>query len=206
MELALHDIVEGLVSTEKILQQLPAGNAVIPFAFGYGLNIDLPEGNYYDIFKSNNYPPYKLGIITVLYDNQIRPMTETSTAVNEFLTNIGYKATKEGLNYNQETINLGSDVDPLLLTRKLVDIPGVERVLPHPIPMPDLPPWLVPPSPDSFIINRLRKEYNEAWCQGNIDAIDSILTDESELDFFNYAFVRNLANVYAEEIPEIEMV
>ena len=73
---------------------------------------------------------------------------------------------------------------------------------PHPIAIPGLPPWLVPPPPDSFIINRLRKEYNETWCQGNVDAIDSILIEESELDFFDYAFVRKLADIYAEEFPE----
>lgn len=207
MEMALHDIVEGAVSTEKILQQLPAGNAFIPFAFGYGLNIDLPEGNYYDIFRSNNYPPYKLGIISVWYDNKIRPTTETSTAVIEFLTDIGYKVTTEGvttegLNYNKETINLGSDVDPRLITNRLDDIPGVERALPHPIPVPDLPPWLVPPPPDSFIINRVRERYNVMWCHGNFDAINSILTDESELDFFDFAFLRNLVDIYAEEFPE----
>ena len=44
--------------------------------------------------------------------------------------------------------------------------------------------------------------YNEAWCQGNFDAIDSILIGESGLDFFDYAFVNNLATIYAEEIPK----
>ena len=207
MEQALQNLAQGAMAAETALRQLPAENVFIPFAFGYGLNIDLPEGNYYDIFKSNNYPPYKLGIISVWYDNKIRPTTETSTAVIEFLTDIGYKVTTEGvttegLNYNKETINLGSDVDPRLITNKLDDIPGVERALPHPIPVPDLPPWLVPPPPDSFIINRMRKKYNVAWCQGNFAVIDSILIEESGLDFFDYAFVRNLADIYAEEIPE----
>ena len=48
----------------------------------------------------------------------------------------------------------------------------------------------------------MTKRYNTAWCQGKFDAIDSILIEESGLDFFDYAFVRNLANIYVEEIPE----
>ena len=48
----------------------------------------------------------------------------------------------------------------------------------------------------------MAKKYNEAWCQGNFDVIDNILIEESGLDFFDYAFVRNLADIYAEEIPE----
>ena len=49
---------------------------------------------------------------------------------------------------------------------------------------------------------RVTARYNEAWCQGNFDAIDGILIGESGLDFFDYVFVGNLATIYAEEIPE----
>ena len=62
--------------------------------------------------------------------------------------------------------------------------------------VPSLPPKSVE------IIDKVRTKYNEAWCRGNFDIIDSTLIEESRLDFFDYAFVRGLADIYAEEVPE----
>ena len=55
-----------------------------------------------------------------------------------------------------------------------------------------------------LITNSISDRYNKAWCQGNLDVntIDSILIERSGLDFFNYAFLQNLVDIYVEEKPE----
>ena len=203
MEKAWQNLAQEVLNAETVLHQLTAENGFIPFAFGYGLYIDAPEGYYY--IPRLDYPQYKLGEFWVVYDSRIHPVPETSADVIEFLTDKGYNATPERGRAYLETVYLGAAVDMSLivdyLRKELLKIPGVAVIYPIVIrrglyTVPDLPPKNV------RIINRVRERYNEMWCQGNFDAIDSILTDESELDFFDYAFVRNLADIYAEEIPE----
>ena len=203
MEKALQNLTQEVLNAEKVLHRLTAENGFIPFAFGYGLYIDAPEGYYY--IPSLDYPPYRLGEFWVVYDSRIHPVPETSADVIEFLIDNGYNATSErGLAY-LETVYLGAAVDMSLivdyLRKELLKIPGVAMIYPIVIrrglyAVPDLPPKNV------RIINRVRERYNETWCHGNFDAIDSVLTGESGLDFFDYAFLRNLADIYAEEIPE----
>ena len=197
---ALQNLAHETETAEKILQLLPAENTFIPFAFGYGLGIDSYE-DYTDYYYWDQNPPsYELGVILIQYDETIRPVTETRTAVIEFLTNKGYTVTTEGVLDLIETINLGVDVDPHPIMQELIEISGVALVQPniyiYPLIAYSAPPFSV------GIIDRVRTRYNEAWCQGNFDVIDSILIEESGLDFFDYAFVRNLADIYAEEIPE----
>ena len=121
MEQALQNLTQAALNAEAALQQLPAENPFIPFAFGYGLRIDAYE-DYADYYSWDPNSP---------------------------------------LDY-----------------------------------LPNHPPKSVE------IIDKVRTRYNEAWCQGNFDLINSILIEESRLDFFDYAFVRNLADIYAEEVPE----
>ena len=97
------------------------------------------------------------------------------------------------------SIDLGAEVDPLLIMGELFDIPGVTLVQPDVFEVYVDP---VDPPEGYYTIRRLAAKYNEAWCRGNFDVIDSILIEKSGLDFFDYAFVRNLADIYAEEIPE----
>ena len=108
---------------------------------------------------------------------------------------------------NYEFIDLNADVNPYSIREELLSIPGVARIsicgedyIPGP------PVTIEEPTFDAqpffIIVDRIRERYNEAWCQGNFDMIDSILIEESRVDFFNYSFVRNLADIYAEEIPE----
>ena len=121
MEQALQNLTQAALNAEAALQQLPPENPFIPFAFGYGLGIDVYE-DYAHYYSWDPHSP---------------------------------------LDY-----------------------------------VPNLPPKSVE------IIDKVRTRYNEAWCRGNFDIIDSILIEESRLDFLDYAFVRNLADIYAEEIPE----
>ena len=111
-----------------------------------------------------------------------------------------------------DSIVLDVSVDPLFLGEGLIEkIPGIASVQPNFLYAPTvedpffLPTLLsLPPNVvrTNRIIHQVRTRYNQAWCQGNFDIMDTILIEESGLDFFDYAFVRNLANIYAEEIPE----
>ena len=201
MERALQHLAEEAVTAETLLRQFPAENAFIPFAFGYGSFIDSPD--CWCSALDLDYPDYELGEIVVKYDRTIRPVDETSAAAIEFLTNKGYTEAKMG-NWNTDTALLyfGAYIDPLLIMKELSNIPGIAQ-LTHPIFVPESYPFDdLPPPPNIQIIDRVRTRYNEAWCRGNLDTIDSILIEESGLDFFDYAFVRNLSDIYAEEIPE----
>ncbi|MDE0088270.1 MAG: hypothetical protein OXU23_21290, partial [Candidatus Poribacteria bacterium] len=143
---------------------------------------------------------YSPGVIYIRYDVKIRPAIETQAAVNEFLINNGYTVSTERDVYAVKPINLDSEVNLFPIAIELHNIPGVARADINYYGCVD---WIPQPPPKSVgIIDRVRTNYNEAWCQGNFDAIDSILIGGSGLDFFDYAFVRNLADIYAEEIPE----
>ena len=171
--------------------------ALTPFAFGYGPAIDARLG-YYDGPEPNF--PYELGAILIQYNTTIRPVVETRVAVNEVLTRKGYTVEVEGVLDDIEAIYLGVAVDPLLIMKELINIPGVALVQPNFFyTTADVPP---PPPLNVKIIRQVKTRYNEAWCQGNFDLIDGILIEESGLDFFDYSFARNLADIYAEEIPE----
>ena len=200
MEQALLNLTHEALNAETALQQFPAENPFIPFAFGYGLSIDAYE-NYAGYYSWDpNPPPYELGVILIQYDVEIRPVIETRTAVIEFLTNKGYTVTMEGVLDLIEAIYLGVEVDPLPIMEELITIPGIALLQPNFLYYPAV---VYDPPPRSVeIIDKVRTRYNEAWCQGNFDVIDSILIEESWFDFFDYAFVRNLADIYAEEIPE----
>lgn len=190
IEQALLHLAQEASAAKTALHNLPTDNDFIPFAFGYGV-ADSTVPYTVDL-------PYQLGVILVQYDDTIRPINETRAAVVEFLSDKGYKVGVEGVLIDAQAIYLNAAVDPSLIMKELITIPGVMLVQPN---------FLyrigeaIPPPPPS-IIDLVRPRYNEAWCQGNFDVIDTILTEESGLDFFDYAFVLNLANIYAEEIPE----
>ena len=199
MEQALQNLAQE--TAEMALGQLPAGNGFIPFAFGYSSSIDFPE--CWCSAPELDYPDYEHGEIVVEYDRTIRPVSETRSAVIEFLTNKGYTEVRmQSADVDAAWLDFGAYIDPLLIMRELSTIPGIAQ-LTHPIVIHESYPFddLAPPS-HIQIVDRARERYNEVWCQGNLDVIDSILIEESGLDFFDYVFVRHLANIYAEEIPE----
>lgn len=289
MDQALQNLAQEAYNAEAALQQLPTENPYIPFAFGYGLGIDV-YANYYRYYSGGGCPPYEPGLLNIRYDVKIRPAIETQEAVIEFLTNKGYTVTAEGVIDHIDRVGLGADVDPIPIVKELRTIPGVAGAQPdfyncsevaypddtscpykpgviyirydpkirpaietqaavneflinkgytvttkrdisavkpvyldldvdlysiaieldtipgvaraainHIVCILDVP---LPPPKSVGIIDRVRRGYNMAWCRGNFDIIDSILTGESGLAFFDYAFVRNLADIYAEEIPE----
>lgn len=200
MEQALQKLAQEAVTAEKLLQQLPTNDTFIAFAFGYD---SIPYGRH----RLSNK-------ILVEYDATIRPVTETRTTVIEFLTLKGYTVSSvDELSWADviaEILYLDVVVDPYFLGEGLIEIPGVTVVesgydpgVPPAIDIP-LPPDIdiSLPSKANRRIHRVRTKYNAAWCHGNFDVIDSILIQESGLDFFDYAFVRNLANIYAEENSE----
>lgn len=197
-EQVLANLAQEVLNTEKILQQFPTENAFIPFAFGYALGVDAYadyEFEYHGIFT----PSYELGEILIQYDATSRPITQTRTAVIEFLTLKGYVVQVERA-HGIEFINLGASVDPLPITKELITIPGVALANVHVLPY--IAVVLEPPPLNVEIIDWIRTKYNKAWCQGNFNVIDSILIEESGLDFFDYAFVRNLVDIYVEEVPK----
>lgn len=208
MEQTLANLAQEALNTEGVLQQFPAENPFMPFAFGYAPNIDSYEDYVFYVEPSpapDPGPPYELGVILIQYDETIQPATETRTAVVDFLTLKGYTVQVNGVLPGIERIDLGVDVDPYSIMEELITIPGVALLQPnflYSITMDPDPELLILSFSSVQIIDKVREKYNEAWCQGNFDIIDSILIEESGLDFFDYAFVRNLTDIYAEEIPE----
>ena len=224
MEQALHKLAYEAMTAEIAMRHLPAENAFMPFAFGYGPAIDATLIEFFHTDGPDD-PLYVPGLILIQYDSTIRTVDETRAAVIELLTLKGYSVQVEGwsrfvgLGKNEwfhlkeytaqvqveevtgyiESIDLGAEVDPLLIMGELFDIPGVTLVQPDVFEVYVDP---VDPPEGYYTIRRLAAKYNEAWCRGNFDVIDSILIEKSGLDFFDYAFVRNLADIYAEEIPE----
>ncbi len=201
-EQVLENLAHEALNAGTILRQFPAENAFIPFAFGYKPSGYLPSGSGGTVYfyPCNNE-------ILISYDETILPVIITRAAVVEFLTLKGYAMVQEKLpSTNYEFINLSADVNPYSIREELLSIPGVARIgicgddyIPGPSiieePTFDAQPFFI-------VVDRVRARYNEAWCQGNFDVIDSILIEESGLDFFNYIFIRNLTDIYAEEIPE----
>ncbi len=204
LEQALQNLARGAVTAEKVLQQLPAENVFVPFAFGYGLS------------RCGTSIRYHPGEFWIQFDSATRPVNETRTAVIKFLANKGYSATVEKYPIpidalrNYEIVSLGVDVYLPFLMKELVNVPGVAVVVQE---FWEHPPYGGPPREEGppvqsyllkagQVIERVRTKYNEVWCQGNFDVINNILIEESGLTFFDYAFVRNLADIYAEEIPE----
>ena len=146
--------------------------------------------------------PYSPGVIYIRYDENIRPAIETQAAVNEFLINNGYTVSTERNVSVHKSVNLNSFVNLFPITIELHNIPGVAQADSNYNGCAEID-WLPKPPPMRVaIIDNVRTRYNKAWCQGNFDIIDSILIEESGLDFFDYAFVRSLADIYAEEVPE----
>ncbi len=202
MERSLQKLADEVKSAEAALQHMPAGNDFIPFAFGYGSFIDNPE--CWCTALDLGYPDYEFGEIIVVYDLAIRSVSETNASVIEFLTNEGYTDARiHNQSVTYAVLDFGAYIDPLLIMDELSTIPGIAR-LTHPVserdewyPFDDLP-----PAPNVQIIDRVRTRYNVDWCHGNFEALGNILIEESGFDFFDYYFVRNLADIYAEEIPE----
>ncbi|RKU11684.1 hypothetical protein C6501_12450 [Candidatus Poribacteria bacterium] len=204
-EQVLENLAQEALNAGTILRQFPEENAFIPFAFGYRPSDHLPSN------ISVEYETPCNNEIHISYDETIRPVNITGAAVVEFLTLKGYAEVPKELllpytNYENISINLNPDVNPYSIRKELIAIPGVARIsicgIDY-IPAPTI--WKEPTfNGQQFfvIVDRIRVRYNEAWCQGDLDVIDSILIEESGLDFFNYVFVRNLAYIYAEEIPE----
>ncbi len=224
MEQALQNLAHAVSATEMQLRQLPVENVFMPFAFGYGPAIDTTWNEFFHTLGSND-PLYVPGLILIQYDETIRPIKESRAAVTDFLSQKGYSVKVEGWSrfvgfgknkwfhlkdYSTqvqveevtgyfESIDLGADVDPLLIMGELIDIPGVTLVQPAVFEAPVDP---VPPSESYYIIRRVAAKYNEAWCRNNFDVIDNILIEETGLDFFDYTFVRKLADITAEELPD----
>lgn len=204
-EQVLETLAQEALNAGTILRQFPAENTFIPFAFGYEPSDHLPSG------ISTEYQAPCDNEIIISYDEAIRPVNITGAAVVDFLTLKGYTEVPKELllpftNYENISINLNPDVNPYSIREELISIPGVARIEicgEDYIPGPS---YYEEPTFDGqrffVIVDRVRVRYNETWCQGDFDVIDSILIEESGLDFFNYAFVRNLADIYAEEIPE----
>ena len=186
MQQALQHLVQGVETSKTALQQLPTGNTFIPFTFGYG--------------SARKSPNYQYGVIVLDYDTTIRALDETKRDVITLLEHKGYTVTP----YEFGGIELNAPVDPLLLLDELIAVPGVARGYPWYFPVPRVPAISIPPPPSFEILGRITTRYNKAWCQGTLDVntVDSILIEESGLDFFNYAFLQNLADIYAEEKPE----
>ena len=223
MEQSLINLAQEASNAKTALEQLPDEYDFMPFAFGYGPAVDHTLNEFFHT-EGPIDPLYVPGLILIQYDTSIRPIDETRASAIEVLTQKGYTTKVEGWEkylsqgYKEwfhlkeytdqvkveavtgyiESIDLGTDVDPLLIMRELLDIPGVSHV------QPDVFEVHVDfyYSEGYYIIRRLAGEYNKAWCQGDFDLIDAILIEESGLDFFDYAFVRNLADIYAEEITE----
>jgi len=199
MDQALQNLAQEAFNAEATLQRLPTQNSFIPFAFGYGIGIDVYEN--YDYYYVDCLP-HEPGVIYIRYDVKIRSAIETQAAVNEFLINNGYTVSTNRDVYAVKPVNLDLEANLFPIAKELHTIPGVARAKINHYGC-DVLDWIPKPPPKSVrIIDRVRTRYNEAWCQGNFDVIDSILIQESGLDFFDYAFVRNLADIYAEEIPE----
>ncbi len=221
---ALQNLVHGALAAEMQLRQLPVESVFMPFAFGYGPAIDSTWNEFFHTDGPND-PLYVPGLILIQYDETIQPIEESRAVVTDFLSQKGYSVQVEGLSravglgknkwfhlkaYTEhvqvkevngyiESIDLGTDVDPLLIMVELFDTPGVTLVQPAVFEVHVDP---VPPSEGYYIIRRAAAKYNEAWCQNNFAVIDNILIEETGLDFFDYTFARKLADITAEEFPD----
>lgn len=189
MEQTLQNLAQEAETAETALQQLPAQNTFTPFAFGGGS-------------LSRKGLVYQPGKIWLQYD-ETRPVPKTKATVVEFLALKGYKAT---VFPESDVIHLDATVDPLLIVGELSNIPGVALARGIPIEPQHEPQIAIPPDANfgivSGILHSVWERYTKAFCQGNLGVIDTILTEESGLDFFDFSFVRSLVKIYEEEVPE----
>ena len=209
MERALQNLAQEAETASIALQQLSVlNNSFRPFVFGYSSRY-WPDG-------INSVGHQVLGKMQLEYKNlDVGLIQKTDTAVFDFLATKGYKATDTQRFLRGEcdflfVMDLGAKVDTGLIIEEfeaeLKNIPNLADIYTvHTCPYPEItaePPLTVS---DLFelVINSISNRYNKAWCQGNLDlnTIDSILIEESGLDFFTYAFLQNLADIYAEEKP-----
>lgn len=204
MGCVLQNLAQEAETASIALQQLSVmNNPFRPFVFGYSSRYVRRECGSI------------LGIIALEYEKLNVGINETEAAVLDFLASKGYKAMHPHFRDSEfgghSYIALDAQVNTGFIIEEfgeeLRNIPNVMYVAPG-IEFCEPEPSVVQlPSVGElhkFITNSISDRYNEAWCQGNLDvnAIDSILTEESGLDFFNYAFLRNLVDIYVEEKPE----
>lgn len=206
MNHALQELAQEASTANMTLQRLSGltalNNSFRPFVFGYSSRY------WHDGI-------YELGKMALGYEN-IDIRNETDTAVIDFLATKGYKAIRRhGYSGGEcdylSVIDLGAQVNTLLIIEEfeeeLKNIPNlvfIEPVVYCPFPEPGVGRPIYVFELNSLITISISNRYNKAWCQGNLDvsAIDSILIEESKLDFFNYAFLRKLADIFAEEKTE----
>ena len=210
MERALQNLAQEAETASIALQQLSVlNNSFRPFVFGYSSRY-WPDG-------INSVGHQVLGKMQLKYKNlDVGLIKKTDTAVFDLLATKGYKAIDTQRFWGGEcdfpfVIDLGAKVDTGLIIEEfeaelknipnLADIYTVETC---PYPKITAEPPLTVSDLFELVINSISNRYNKAWCQGNLDlnTIDSILIEESGLDFFTYAFLQNLADIYAEEKPE----
>lgn len=223
MEKALQNLTQEALNAQMVLQQMPVEKGFMPFTFGYGPAIDATISEFF--CPDSDDTLYEPGVILIKYDSTIQPISQTKTAVTEFLALKGYTEQENGLSGHErrnsslwfhfkeytthvqletvsndfESIDLGTDVDPLLIIGELMDIPGVALVQPLVFNVIFVK---VRPPIRHYVMQDIAAKYNEAWCQGDFDAINNMLTEWSNLSFFDYTFVQKLADIYAEEKPE----
>lgn len=212
MERALQNLAQEAGTANMTLQRsdlIALDNSLRPFIFG--------DSSRYWFGGINSVGHQVLGKMQLEYKNlDVGLIKKTDTAVFDFLATKGYKAIDTQRFSGGEcdflfVIDLGAKVNIWLIIEEfeeeLKNIPNLADIHPaRTCPYPEI--TAVPPLTvnDLFelVINSISDRYNKAWCQGNLDlnTIDSILIEESGLDFFTYAFLQNLADIYAEEIPE----
>lgn len=210
MNHALQELAQEARTANMALQSLSdlitLNNSFKPFVFGYRMR-GLPN-------RPTN--ARVLGKMALRYEN-IDIGNETDTAVIDFLATKGYKATRlhgysSGECSYSYVIDFGAQVDIRLIIvefwEELLNIPNlvsIETVENCPFPEPDAVPPLYVDELNKLITNAISYRYNRAWCEGHLDlhTIDSILFEESKLDFLNYAFLRRLADIFIEEKPQV---
>lgn len=210
MNHALQELAQEASTANMTLQRLSdltaLDNSFRPFVFGYNSRY------WHDGIYSVGHTV--LGKMTLGYEH-IDIGNETE-AVIDFLATKGYKAIRRhGYSGGEcdylSVIDLGAQVDTWLIIEEfeeeLKNIPNlafIEPVAFCPFPEPAVVPPIYVYELNRLITVSISNRYNKAWCQGNLDvnAIDNILIEESKLDFFNYAFLRKLADIFAEEKPE----
>lgn len=210
MERALQNLAQETGTANMTLQQsdlIALNNSFRPFVFGDSLR-------YRNI---NEVGHTVLGRMQLGYKNlDVELIKKTDTAVLDFLatkgyTTIGTRRFSGGECDYPFVINLGAQVDTGLIIEEfeeeLKNIPNLAYVYPVDTCPPPMTLAVPPRTVEDLlrlVIQSISDRYNKAWCQGNLDVntVDSILIEESGLDFFNYAFLQNLADIYTEEKPE----
>ncbi len=214
MNRTLQKLVQEASTANITLQRLSdltaLNNSFRPFVFG--------DSSGYWPGDLSSVGHIVLGKMAIEYEN-IDLGNETDTAVIDFLATKGYKATRRhGFSGGECSypfvIDLGAQVDVRLIIEEfeeeLKNIPNLAfthevAICPFPtiLEVLEAPPIYVDEL-NRLITNTISYRYNEAWCQGNLDvnSIDNILIEAIQLNFFNYAFLRKLADIFVEEKPE----